>query len=183
MVHSVDIQESGAVRMAVIADSYTVHGEATGQCALVRGGGRGGGHGATAVGDGVIDLRGCEEGDPAHPSWKMTVAQRCDSLEWDAEAPPSTADAFTGWNFGAVPMTADVVGDAVGRRCEKYELPMLPSAAVGRGGGACSPIGQIARYLGNGVWRARNRGNEWRPGRPGGRARRRRDALSGRMNG
>ena len=74
MVHSVDIQESGAVRMAVIADSCTVHGEATGQRALARGGGRGGGHVATAVGDGVINLRGCEEGDPAHMSRKMTVA-------------------------------------------------------------------------------------------------------------
>ena len=44
---------------------------------------------------------------------------------------------------------------------EKYELPMLPSAAVGRGAGVCPPIGQIVQYLGNGVWRARNRGNEW----------------------
>jgi hypothetical protein len=51
---------------------------------------------ATAVADGVINLRGCEEGDPAHMSRKMTVAQHYDSLEWDAEAPPSTADAFIG---------------------------------------------------------------------------------------
>jgi hypothetical protein len=78
-----------------------------------------------------------------------------------------------------------VIADVVGEPAwwEKYELPMLPSAAVGWGGGACSPIGPIVRYLGNGVWRARNRGDEWRPGWPGGRAWRSRDALSGRMNG
>ena len=84
-----------------------------------------------------------------------------DSVEWDAEAVAPTDDAFAGWNLGAAPITGNVVGEPAW--WDKYQLPMLPSAAVGRGGGACPPvaISEIAVHEGGGVWRARLRGNEW----------------------
>ncbi len=64
------------------------------------------------------------------------------------------------WNLGKKPVVGDVVDDPVW--WEKYELPMLPVRAPRGGGGTPAvPLSSIATYEGNGVWRARNRRNDW----------------------
>ena len=161
MVHSVGIQESARVRMAVIAD----FGRAVRRGSMRwREAGEGGGVGATADRHGVIALPadGSLEGDPADPTRLMTVAQHYDNVEWDETPRPTGGDIWAGWNLGAEPARGDIVEEPAW--WDKYGLPMLPSAAAGWGGGACPPveIGTIAEYAGGGVWRARNRGNEWR---------------------
>ena len=162
MVHSLGIQESARIRMAAIAD----FGRAGRRGSMRwREAGEGGGFGATADHRGVITLPtngGTSGGDPADPTRLMMVAQHYDNVEWDEAPRPAGGDIWAGWNLGAEPARGDVVAEPPW--WEKYQLPMLPSAAAGWGGGACPPveIGRIADYEGGGVWRARIRGNDWR---------------------
>ena len=91
----------------------------------------------------------------------MTVAQHYDNVEWDETPRPTGGDIWAGWNLGAEPARGDIVEEPAW--WDKYGLPMLPTegGGVGRGGGGLPavPLSQIAEYEGDGVWRARNRGN------------------------
>ena len=46
---------------------------------------------------------------------------------------------------------------------EKYDLPLLPSGDVPRGGGGTPavPLSKIAHYEGEGIWRVDSRANDW----------------------
>jgi hypothetical protein len=87
-----------------------------------------------------------------------------DSNEFNLERYPPEADYLGHWNLGGVPVVGNVVDEPPW--WEKYSLSMLPSEDGGapKGGGGCPavPLFSIADYEGGGIWRARNRGNEWR---------------------
>ena len=100
--------------------------------------------------------------DPADGEREVTTPWIHCNNEWALAEHPPSGDIWAEGNLGK----EEVVGNVVEEPAwwDKYGLPMLPSAAAGWGGGACPPveIGTIAEYEGGGVWRARNRGNEWR---------------------
>ena len=78
--------------------------------------------------------------DPADGEREATCQWIKDSNEFmAARHPPSEEpDLYAHWNLGRVPVVGNVVDEPPW--WEKYELPMLPSAAGMRGGGGCPAV-------------------------------------------
>lgn len=166
-VHSAGLQESTRVRKAVIQDFSKARERGHIRWTAA---GKNGGKRVNCDMDGVfrfpttVDDDGGLKDDPADGNREVTVQWIIDGPEFVADRRPPFPDVFEEWNLGKNPVVGNVVDEPPW--WEKYDLPMLPSQTEGgapRGGGGCPavPLSQIATYEGNGVWRARNRGNDW----------------------
>ena len=120
-----------------------------------------GGKGAYCGLDGVFRLPTDDPNDdPADGEREVFIPWHTDNNEFTLDQVPPFDDMWAEWNLGKKPVVGDVQDELAW--WEKYELPMLPALGVPRGGGCPAvPPSQIADCEGNGVWRAKNRGNEW----------------------
>ena len=129
-----------------------------------RAAGKNGGSGACNDREGVFRLPTDDpKDDPADGDRECSTPWIHDSNEWVHPALPPRPDIWADWNLGKRPVLGDGVVDEPAW-WEKYGLPMLPSAGGPRGGGGLPavPLKEIADYEGNGVWRLRMKGNDWR---------------------
>ncbi|MFB3103622.1 MAG: hypothetical protein ACE1ZA_01735, partial [Pseudomonadales bacterium] len=84
-----------------------------------------------------------------------------DSNEFVLARHPPLDDMFDEWNLGQRAVEGNIVDEPAW--WEKYDLPLLPTGLVPRGGGGmpAEPLAKIARYEGAGVWKVELRANDW----------------------
>eukprot|EP01051_Picozoa_sp_SAG22_P013238 SAG22_NODE_1459_length_4374_cov_14.272047_2_plen_267_part_00 len=168
VVHSAGLQQStGAtaeIRRAIVQDYNKVRPRgALRWRASGKHGGKGGGCGR----DGCIRLPTDDPNDdPADGEREVTTPWHHCGNEHVADDRPPQGCMWSEWNLGKQPVRGNVVEEPAW--WEKYDLPMLDSPDGMPGGGGCPavPLHQIAEYEGDGVWRVRHRGEEWRAGLP-----------------
>lgn len=163
--HSVGIQESGKVRLACIQDFQKCRPRGPLVCRAL---GKNGGVGASMRKDGTFVLPTNNPDDPADdPARDVMTPWHIDGMEWAAQQHPPREDMWEDWNLGTKPVVGNVVDEP--SWWDKYDFTIegprgfggLPAMVGGpRNGGV--PLSRIAKYEGNGVWRAKLRGNEWR---------------------
>ena len=150
VVHSAGIHESNRIRMAVVQDfnKFRKRSHVRWSAAGKRGGAR-----VHCNMDGVFIFPTDSEDDPSDGLREVTTIWIVDSNEfvWDQQAPGD--DPFVDWNLGQSPVVGHVVDEL--SWWDKYNLPLLPTENVTRGGGGIPaiPLTQIANYEGNGCWR------------------------------
>jgi hypothetical protein len=158
-VHSAGIHEGRGIRMAVIQDFNKVRtrGHMRWTAAGKHGGGR-----VNCDMDGafVFDAANSQD-DPADGCREVTNQWIMDSNEYVLDTRPPFDDMFEEWNLGRDPVVGNVVDEPPW--WEKYDLPLLPTGDVPRGGGGMPavPLSSIARYEGGGVWRVESQANAW----------------------
>ena len=111
--------------------------------------------------DGVFNFPTNTNDDPADGQREVTTLWMIDSNEFllDKHAPGN--DPFDEWNLGQHPVVGHVVDELPW--WDKYNLPLLPTGNVPRGGGGIPavPLSEIASYEGDGCWRVVSRANDW----------------------
>ena len=159
MVHSAGIQESDRIRLAVIQDFNKVRERSHMRWTAA---GKNGAERVSCDMDGVFTFpTDNPDDDPADGEREVTNQWIMDSNEFVLSRQPPSEDMFDDWNLGRAPVTGNVVDEPPW--WEKYDLPLLPSGDVPRGGGGTPavPLSKIARYEGGGIWRVKSRANDW----------------------
>lgn len=159
MVHSAGIHEGGNIRMAVVQDFNKVRERGHMRWTAA------GKHGGARINcnmDGVFAFPNDNaDDDPADGQREVTNQWIMDSNEFVLARHPPLADMFEEWNLGQRAVEGHVVDEPAW--WEKYNLPLLPSGNVPRGGGGTPavPLSKIARYDGAGRWQVESRANDW----------------------
>lgn len=158
MLHSAGIHEGGRIRMAVIQDFNKARPRSHMRWVAA---GKNGGPRIPCNMDGDFIIPADSGDDPADGLREVTNQWIMDSNEFVLSRRPPDADMFAEWNLGRDPVRGRVVDEPAW--WEKYALPLLPTGNVLRGGGGMPavPLSQIARYQGDGIWRAHLRANDW----------------------
>ena len=157
-VHSAGLQESGRIRMAAILDFNKVRQR--GQLRWTAAGKRGGPRINTDM-DGLLVIPSDTDDDPADGYREVTQQWIADSNEFVFDRSPPTEDMYRDWNLGQQDVTGHIVDEPAW--WEKYNLPLLPTGSVPRGGGGTPavPLSSVASYEGEGHWRVPLKGNKW----------------------
>ena len=158
MIHSAGIHESGKIRMAAIQDFNKVRKRSHMRWTAA---GKQGGPRINCNMDGTFVIATDGDDDPADGMREVTNQWIMDSNEFVLSRHPPSEDMFEDWNLGRHPVEGNVVDEPAW--WEKYDLPLLPSGGVPRGGGGTPavPLSKIARYEGNGIWRVESHANDW----------------------
>lgn len=159
MVHSAGIHEGSNIRMAVFQDfnKVRVRGHMRWTVAGKYGGAR-----INCNMDGIFALpTDNTDDDPADGMREVTNQWIMDSNEFVLARHPPLDDMFDEWNLGQRVVEGNIVDEPAW--WEKYDLPLLPTGLVPRGGGGmpAEPLAKIARYEGAGVWKVELRANDW----------------------
>ncbi len=157
MVHSAGIHEGDTVRRAVIQDFNRVRRRSHMRWTAA---GKNGGARVHCNMDGVFFIEDPLD-DPEDGLREVTNQWIMDCNEFTEARDAPFEDMFANWNLGQHPATGNVVNEPAW--WEKYNLPMLPTLGVPRGGGGTPavPLNQIAAYEGGGIWRITSRANLW----------------------
>lgn len=158
IVHSAGIHESDRVRKAVIHDFNRVR-ERGHMCWTAAG--KHGGSRISCDMDGVFEISDKDGDDPEDGMREVTNLWIVDSNEFVLSRRPVFKDMFEDWNLGQQSVEGNVVEEP--SWWDKYDLPLLTSSRVPRGGGGVPavPLSSIADYEGDGIWRAKLRANDW----------------------
>ena len=158
VVHSAGIHESSRIRMAAVQDFNKVKQRSHLRWSAA---GKHGGPRVHCNMDGVFNFPTNTNDDPADGQREVTTLWMIDSNEFllDKHAPGN--DPFDEWNLGQHPVVGHVVDELPW--WDKYNLPLLPTGNVPRGGGGIPavPLSEIASYEGDGCWRVVSRANDW----------------------
>ena len=158
MVHSAGIHENSSIRMAVVQDFNKVRERGHMRWTAA------GKHGGARINcnmDGIFVFpANSTDDDPADGIREVTNQWIMDSNEFVLARHAPRDDMFEDWNLGRRAVAGNVVDEPAW--WEKYDLPLLPSDNVPRGGGGTPavPLSQVARYEGGGVWKVELRA--WR---------------------
>ena len=157
-VHSAGLQESGRIRMAAILDFNKVRER--GHLRWTAAGKHGGPRINTDM-DGLLVIPGGTDDDPADGDREVTLQWISDSNEFVLDRSPPSEDMFQEWNLGQQEVSGHIVDEPAW--WEKYNLPLLPTGSVPRGGGGTPavPLSSVANYEGDGRWRVPLKGNDW----------------------
>lgn len=160
MVHSAGIHESGTIRMAAVHDFNKVRERGHMRWTAA---GKHGGPRIHCDMDGIFRIPTDTDDDPADGMREVTNQWIMDSNEFVLSRMPPQADMFEDWNLGRHPVVDDVIDEPAW--WDKYDLPLIPSGDIPRGGGGMPavPLSSIAIYEGDGLWRVRSRANDWMP--------------------
>lgn len=158
VVHSAGIHEGERIRKAVVQDFNRSRKRGHMRWTAA------GKHGAERINcgmDGVFRMPMDSDDDPADGMREVTNQWIMDSNEFVLSRRPVYADIFEEWNLGERSVTGDVIAEPPW--WQKYDLPMLPTGSVPRGGGGVPavPLENIASYEGDGIWRVKSRANDW----------------------
>ena len=158
MVHSAGIHESDKIRMAVVQDFNKVRPRSHMRWTAA------GKHGADRVScdmNGVFAVPVDGDDDPADGDREVTNQWIMDSNEFVQSRHSPLDDMFAEWNLGRRGVQGHVVDEPAW--WEKYDLPLLPTGKVPRGGGGMPavPLDKIARYQGDGRWKVDSLANDW----------------------
>ena len=159
MVHSAGIHEGSNIRMAVFQDFNKVRKRGHMRWTVA---GKNGGVRINCNMDGVFVFpTDNTDDDPADGMREVTNQWIMDSNEFVLARHPPLDDMFEEWNLGQHAVEGNVVDEPAW--WEKYDLPLLPTGDVPRGGGGmpAEPLSKIARYEGAGIWQVELRANDW----------------------
>ena len=112
--------------------------------------------------DGVFDFNTDDGGDELSDGLREVTNQWImDSNEFVLARHAPDGDIFEEWNLGEHSVVGDIVDELAW--WEKYNLPMLPTGDVPRGGGGMPAVAlqDIAHYEGEGIWQVESRANDW----------------------
>lgn len=156
-VHSAGLQESDQIRMAAILDFNKVRER--GHMRWTAAGKHDGPRINTDM-DGLLTISNSED-DPADGFREVTVQWLSDSNEFVLDRSPPVEDMFHDWNLGQQELHGHIVDEPPW--WEKYNLPLLPTGNIPRGGGGTPavPLSSIADYESEGRWRVPLKANEW----------------------
>ena len=158
VVHSAGIHEGDRVRKAVVQDFNRVRrrGHMRWTAAGKRGGDR-----INCSMAGVFEISSEKDDDPEDGLREVTNQWIMDNNEFVESREPVFDDMFKEWNLGERPVEGHVVNERPWWR--KYNLPLLPTNSIPRGGGGTPavPLSSIANYEGDGRWRVISLANEW----------------------
>lgn len=160
MVHSAGIHESGKIRMAVVQDFNKVRARGHMRWTAA---GKNGGPRINCNMDGVFAFATDNpDDDPADGQREVTNQWIMDSNEFVLARHAPLDDMFEEWNLGRCAVAGNIVDEPAW--WEKYDLPLLPTGDVPRGGGGTPavPLAEIANYEGAGIWRVESRANDWK---------------------
>lgn len=162
VVHSAGIHEGETIRKAVIQDFNRVRKRSHMRWTAA---GKQGGQRINCRMDGIFEISAADGDDPADGMREVTNQWIMDSNEFVQSMEPPSDDMFANWNLGERPVVGNVVDETPW--WIKYDLPMLPSGQVPRGGGGMPavPLNQVANYEGDGIWRVKSKANDWMQGR------------------
>ena len=154
VVHSAGLHEGDRIRKAVIQDLNRVRERSHMRWTAA---GKNGGKRIHCQMDGVFEITDDEGDDPADGMREVTNQWIMDSNEFVASRRPVFDDMFEEWNLGERPVEGHVVDELPW--WDRYQLPLLPSGSVPRGGGGMPavPLSDIANYEGDGKWRVKSR--------------------------
>jgi hypothetical protein len=156
-VHSAGLQESDQIRMAAILDFNKVRER--GHMRWTAAGKHAGPRINTDM-DGLLTISSSED-DPADGFREVTVQWLSDSNEFVLDRRPPMKDMFQDWNLGQQAVHGHIVNEPPW--WEKYNLPLLPTGNIPRGGGGTPavPLSSLANYEGEGRWRVPLKANDW----------------------
>ena len=129
-VHSAGVHESDRTRMAVVHDFNRVRQRGH---MLWTAAGKHGGPRVNCDMDGIFNFPPDTDDDAADGTREVTNLWIIDSNEFVLSRQPPSGDVFADWNLGQRPPQGNVVAEPPW--WEKYNLPMLPTGHVPRGGG------------------------------------------------
>lgn len=163
VVHSAGIHEGDRIRKAVVQDFNRIRERSHMRWTAA---GKNGGERINCRMDGVFEIFDDQGDDPADGMREVTNQWIMDSNEFVLSQQPPFDDMFEEWNLGERPVERNVISEPPW--WEKYNLPLLPTGSVPRGGGGTPavPLSHIAEYEGDGVWRVQSRANDWMNGSP-----------------
>ena len=160
-MHSRGIHDSDRIRIATIHDFNRVKQRGH---VLWTAAGKHGGPRVHCDMDGIFNFPTDTDDDPADGMREVTAKWILDVNEFSHSRQPPRDDIFAEWNIGQYPVEGNVIAEP--SWWEKYNLPMLPTGDVPRGGGGTPavPLSDIAGYEGDGRWQVVSRANDWMAG-------------------
>ncbi len=158
MVHSAGIHEGTDIRMAVVQDFNRVRERSHMRWTAA---GKHGGPRVNCNMDGIFAFGTDDDDDPTDGVREVTNQWIMDVNEFVLDRSPPGNDVFHDWNIGQRPARGHVVEEPAW--WDKYDLPMLPTGNIPRGGGGTPavPLKEIAEYIGDGRWQVTSRANDW----------------------
>ena len=154
VVHSAGFHEGDRIRKAVIQDFNRVRERGHMRWTAA---GKNGGVRVSCNMDGVFEISDELGDDPADGMREVTNQWIMDSNEFVLSRRPPFEDMFEEWNLGERPVQMNVVDER--SWWDRYNLPLLPTGSVPRGGGGMPavPLSDIATYEGDGVWQVKSK--------------------------
>ena len=156
-VHSAGIHEGSGIRMAVIQDFNRVRARSHMRWTAA---GKHGGPRVNCDMDGIIAFPMDGDDDPEDGMREVTNQWIMDVNEFVLDKVPPGHELFHDWNIGQRPTRGHVIEEPAW--WDRYDLPMLPTGDVPRGGGGTPavPLADIAEYIGQGQWQVTSRASK-----------------------
>ena len=158
VVHSAGIHEGDRIRKAVVQDFNRIRERGHMRWTAA---GKNGGERINCTMDGIFKISVANGDDPSDGMREVTNQWIMDSNEFVLSRQPPFLDMFEEWNLGERLVEGNVVNEPPW--WTKYNLPLLPTGSVPRGGGGSPavPLHSVADYKGDGIWQVNSRANEW----------------------